>query len=537
MSSISKKLRFAPLIRVSTEKQEQQGESLNSQKKQIFQAVEYLNGIIPQRCWKYSGQEHATPDQERQKLNQLLEDSGKNLFDAVIVCDASRWSRDNKKNKDGLQILRKNGIRFFIGSTEYDLYNPEQTFFLGMAAEIGEFQANQQSFKSLINRIERAKRNIPSAGKLPFGRTYDRKSYKWGIDPEKKRQIEYAANQYLNGESLLEVAKKLNMNHPNLAKLLRERCGDTWPIEFHNHKFNVHETVTLTIPRLLPQNTIDAIHDKARANQTFTHGQRKHKYLLGRMIFCGHCGFALFGQANHNNRLYYRHPRNRGCENFNSIPAVEIEDPVVAHLFEIFGDRAKMEQAAKEAIPNLKEIKQLRVQFELNTQELKKISRAKDILLDKVEKGLIDDDDLKTRYRKHKEREILLKSDNDVIQSNLEKVPTEREIKQKTQLMLRVKESYFQSEAHLKEMAFEDKRLLLQNIFSGTDKDGNRCGVYVEKKGHKRWLYTIKGAFIEEVRRLNPDTQKASENMLSKRDAYYSVRLHKRRRIGTSPRL
>jgi DNA invertase Pin-like site-specific DNA recombinase len=302
MTSRTKKLRFAPLIRVSTEKQEQQGESLNSQKKQILQSIEYLNGTIPKRCWKYSGQEHATPDQEREKLSKLLDDSGKGIFDAVIVCDASRWSRDNKKSKDGLEILRKNGIRFFIGNTEYDLYNPEQSFFLGMSAEIGEFQANQQTFKSLINRIERAKRNIPAAGKLPFGRTYDRKTHIWGIDPEKKRQIEYAANQYLNGESLAAVAKKLNMNHPNLAKLLRERSGDKWSIEFKNDKFNVHETVTLTIPPLLPQDTIDAIHAKARANQTFTHGQRIHKYLLGRMIFCGHCGFALFGQA----KLYKR---------------------------------------------------------------------------------------------------------------------------------------------------------------------------------------------------------------------------------------
>lgn len=529
MTSRAKKLRFAPLIRVSTEKQEQQGESLNSQKKQILQTVEYLNGTIPKRCWKYSGQEHATPDQEREKLSRLLEDSGKDIFDAIIVCDASRWSRDNKRSKDGLEILRKNGIRFFIGNTEYDLYNPEQTFFLGMSAEIGEFQANQQTFKSLINRIERAKRNIPSAGKLPFGRTYDRKSHKWGIDPEKKRQIEYAANQYLSGESLAKVAKKLNMNHPNLAKLLRERSGDKWSIEFKNDKFNVHETVTLTIPRLLPQRIIDAIHARARANQTYTHGQRIHNYLLGRMIFCGQCGFALFGQANHYNRLYYRHPRDRGCSNFHSIPADMIDDTVLIHLFEIFGDRAKMEQAAKEAIPNLEEIKRLRVQFEKNVQELKKIKRAKNKLLDKVEKDLIDDDDLKERFQKHKYREALLKSENEKIQSNLETVPTEPVIKQKAQLMQRVKESYFHSEAHLKGMTFEDKRELLQNIFSGTDKDGNRYGVYVEKKGNKDWLYTIKGTFIEEVGRLKARPKKASTNMQLKRHAHYGLGIYQRR--------
>ena len=130
------KLRFAPLVRVSTEKQEKQGESLNTQKKQIQEYVKTLTGVIPKVCWKYSGQEHATPDQERQNLDRLLEDSGKGLFDAVMVCDASRWSRDNAKSKAGLEILKRNGIKFYVGTTEFDLFLPQATLFLGMATEM-----------------------------------------------------------------------------------------------------------------------------------------------------------------------------------------------------------------------------------------------------------------------------------------------------------------------------------------------------------------------------------------------------------------
>ncbi len=188
-----------------------------------------------------------------------------------------------------------------------------------------------------------------------------------------------------------------------------------------------------------------------------------------------------------------------------------------------------MEQAEKDAIPDHKKIKQLRVQLEKNAQELKKIKRAKDKLLDKLEKGIIDDDDLRERFQKHKTRKVLLKSEIETIQSKLDNVPTERMIKQKAQLMQRVKESYFQSEPHLKEMTFEDKRLLLQNIFSGADKDGNRSGVYLEKKGYKRWLYTIKGTFIEEVGRLNSDPKKASNNVLCQRDAHNSISFYQRR--------
>ena len=73
-----------------------------------------MGGRIPESCWKYSGQEHATPDQERAKMDMLLLDSGKDIFDAVIVADTSRWSRDNLKSKQGLKVLKANGIRFFV---------------------------------------------------------------------------------------------------------------------------------------------------------------------------------------------------------------------------------------------------------------------------------------------------------------------------------------------------------------------------------------------------------------------------------------
>ena len=162
-------LRFAPLVRVSTDSQERQGESLRTQRQQITQYVQALGGTIPEPCWQYSGQEHATPGQERAKLDKLLADAGKGLFDAVIVCDASRWSRDNGKSKAGLEVLRQHGIRFFVGPMEYDLHAPEHTLFLGMATEINEFHARQQSLKSLQNRIERARRACQAAASCPTG--------------------------------------------------------------------------------------------------------------------------------------------------------------------------------------------------------------------------------------------------------------------------------------------------------------------------------------------------------------------------------
>jgi hypothetical protein len=90
-------------------------------------------------------------------------------------------------------------------------------------------------------------------------------------------------------------------------------------------------------------------------------------------------------------------------------------------------------------------------------------------------------------------------------------------ISRTSQLILQTKQSYFHSEAHLNEMSFEDKRTLLQNLFGGTDKDGKRFGVYVEKMIRKGLcVYTIKGAFIEEVGLFESGNKLVKQNMQRK---------------------
>jgi DNA invertase Pin-like site-specific DNA recombinase len=85
---MNERLRFAPLVRVSTERQKKRGESLALQKSNIEAAVKEMGGTIV--SWDYSGQEHSTPESERKILDQLLEDAAKNKFDAIIIKQKSR---------------------------------------------------------------------------------------------------------------------------------------------------------------------------------------------------------------------------------------------------------------------------------------------------------------------------------------------------------------------------------------------------------------------------------------------------------------
>ena len=108
---VRERLRFAPLIRVSTQEQDRSG-SLDRQRQRIEAAIKDMGGKIPDTLTdRYTGTESATDIENRKILERLLKDCEKNLFDAIVVEDESRWSRDERER--AVKILRKKdmGVR------------------------------------------------------------------------------------------------------------------------------------------------------------------------------------------------------------------------------------------------------------------------------------------------------------------------------------------------------------------------------------------------------------------------------------------
>jgi site-specific DNA recombinase len=176
-----KKLRFAKAIRVSTEQQEQQGESLRVQHSQAADDIPFLNGTVVET---YGGQEHATDGWEKAEIERLLADAERDRFDAVWFSHPDRWSRDNAMSHRGLEVFLEHGIRFFIGRSEQNLADPQVRLMLAVHAAMGAYHAQTQTKKSMEARIHRAKRGIPTGGNLPYGRERDKENKEWIVNEE-----------------------------------------------------------------------------------------------------------------------------------------------------------------------------------------------------------------------------------------------------------------------------------------------------------------------------------------------------------------
>jgi DNA invertase Pin-like site-specific DNA recombinase len=481
-----RKMLFAPLIRVSTEEQKKRGESLRVQKEQLTRAIEALGGEVYH--W-YAGQEHATPDSERRILEQLMRDAQAGKFDAVIVADLSRWSRDNEKSKNYTKILQKSGVRFFEGTMEIDLFNPSHSLVLGMGVEIQEFFANQQAYKSILSRISRAKRGWPACGKLPYGRTWNKLTKVWDIDKEKQAKVKEIARVYLTGDySWEELGRMFGMNPANLGKTICYHCGEEWKQRFRSKRCNIDETVVTKVPRLLKEETILAFRKKSEQRNSWDKKGQKHPYLFARLIFDMDTGNSLIGGCNSMGRRYYK--QYCGSPNRYRANADVLEKAVLEELYVALGSKVNLHKAIFDGNPVGKVADKIQGDLKSKRDELKlvevrienyltAIGTSIDVpaLIDRIKLKL---EDLEARFNG-------LADQITALEYQLNTLPTDEEIEAKRDkwagLLNAQLASSLDSGVPLLELPFEHQKKIIRLFFGGKDELGRRYGIYVKNLG------------------------------------------------------
>ncbi|OPY09236.1 MAG: hypothetical protein A4E66_01760 [Syntrophus sp. PtaB.Bin001] len=295
-----------------------------------------------------------------------------------------------------------------------------------------------------------------------------------------------------------DLPKILNRSVSSVWRIFTQGLGDSYQIVFKSERFNINETVTLKIPRIVDDETIEKVNKQLSANRLYKHKHLKNKYLLSRMIFCENCGFALVGVTNAG-YSYYRHQPFRRCSSFASVRADVIENLVLTDIINNFGDVAELEKSMKMAVPDLEKRKELEKQCEILNSDLEKITVQKNRIVKSIANGTISDDDAKSEMKALKEKEAFYQEEIKKIDLQLETIPSEKQIGMKAELLHRMHLEFLRyNPARLSEMSYDDKKALLQKLFSGKTPDGKRQGVYITfNDTHPNGIYTIKGQLRE----------------------------------------
>ena len=548
----SKKKKAAGYIRVSS-KDQVEGESLSTQKASIKTYCK-ANDYKVTEIYADEGISGGSV-KERYALLQCLKDGLNGKFDILVIHRLSRFGRNARELLNNHEELSKSNIQLRSISEGIDFSSKYGKAMLGMLAIIAELERDIIREQMLENRIARAEKGIPTSGKLPFGRTFNKKTNQWGLDEEVARLLRWSADEYLKGRSLRDISeilcKKHNqpLGHDYLRIVLSQRCGDKWTITFKNKK-----PISYDIPRILDDETIQRIKFRLQYNKV---NNRKdvQRYVLTGFIRCEVCGKSLSGQTQRNKFgtvfKYYIHPagKHEKCKAFNSIQLMKIEAAIFQTIFENILDFPAFERAIAESLPDEDLINDLEQQLKTNKKQLKLTIKELDKLVDIALAGTLEPETIKQKESALIQTKTMIQDEIEQIQDRLDFMPDSDAIKadaKKIQFELRQK---YSGQDRLEEMTFDDKKALLHWLFDGQDQDGKPYGIYINKTGtHKDqkidyFLYgritglrTLKGDDIDyqewdedDTENTNSKNQGSSKNqkLSKKKGSYKGSKLYK----------
>ena len=172
---------------------------------------------------------------------------------------------------------------------------------------------------------------------------------------------------------------------------------------------------------------------------------------------------------------------------------------VMQDIFDLFGDKKRIEQTMRTASTDLDLAEKLEDQISKWEKEISQISKDEEKLIEAVLDNTLPKDSIRKKMDEFSIRKESIKGDIQIAGRKLEQIATEKELKSRSeQIKRRIERSFLTSDNRLKEMSFDEKRELLQSLFNGKDSEGRRYGVYLEKR-KSHWIYKIKGNFQEIV--------------------------------------
>jgi len=336
---LNKVVKIALYVRVSTDRQAEEGYSIEVQKERLIAFTKTLDGEVSYELYVDDGFSGATL--ERPAMQRLILDAKSKAVTHICVYKLDRLSRSQKDTLHLIEdVFLPNNIAFI---SIQESFNTATAFgravvgILSVFAQLERENIYERTRSGMQKRVEAG--FWPGGGGVPFGYDYDLNK---GIlvpnsDADTVRQV---YDLYLKGYSLQNIANLLGLKYEKLASQILLRKTNIGIIEYNGVGYKgLHEPVVSS-----------EIYEKAMA----LHAQRSEKklapgsrHLLTGLVYCGVCGakmrYQKWGNAGSKLVCYSQQIskpyliKDPDCDN-ETVWAEDIEKAVVKDLMEMTAD-------------------------------------------------------------------------------------------------------------------------------------------------------------------------------------------------------
>lgn len=275
----------------------QREESIEGQLRECTAFAE-KNGITVLR--HYIDRAFSARTDNRPEFQNMIRDSGKKLFDMIIVWKLDRFARNRYDSARYKATLKKNGVKV-VSATEVISEGAEGIILESVLEGYAEYYSADLSEKVVRGMTENALKCKYNGATVPIGYRIDSEQH-FQIDPLKAPFVLEAFKRYDEGATMTQIRDWLNaqgvknsrgqpITYNNIQRLLSNR---RYIGEYSYRSIIVPDG----IPMIVPKELFDRVQEKLEKNRK---APARHKaeddYLLTTKLFCGYCGAYLCGES------------------------------------------------------------------------------------------------------------------------------------------------------------------------------------------------------------------------------------------------
>ena len=263
----------------------------------------------------------------RPEFQRMIRDSYAHQFEAVIVYELDRFSRNRYDSAIYKAKLKKNGVR--VMSAEERITNnpddPTSIIMESLLEGMAEYYSAELAQKVLRGMEQNALESRGTGGTLPLGYRMT-PDHHFEVDPVNAAVVRKIFSDYANGKSQKEIIRSLNQQGARTSSG-RPFSNNSFACLLHNEKYiGTYKFGSITVPNGIPAIVDKDVYDKVQLRlksnkRAPARSKANVDYLLTGKLFCGKCCGNMVGECgrSHNGETYHyykcaNHKRGRNCK-------------------------------------------------------------------------------------------------------------------------------------------------------------------------------------------------------------------------------
>ncbi len=300
--------------RVSSDKQEDEGTSLQTQKELGITYAEKNN--FDYKIWNEGARSSHNDDlSNRPVLMDLLKEIEDQNIKHLYVWNTDRLSR-NLKTWGMIRFkLVEEEVTLHTPVGEQILSDPTTNMLLGIMSEISQYDNSLRTERFRLGKLRKVQNGGWKGGPPPFG--YEIANGKLTPHPEESRWVKTIYQMYADKNSIRDIRNALQQNGV-LTRRGKTNWGDrTIELILRHSYYQGHwtfrdkkedEPFVAKCPRILDDELIKKVRDEIASRSTnnrVKNAKEKYFYLLKGFLRCKDCGLVFSGRISPKHSVYY----------------------------------------------------------------------------------------------------------------------------------------------------------------------------------------------------------------------------------------